>query len=137
MEIERKFLVLTDKYRQDAHCQNRIVQGFLNTEPHRTVRVRLYNNKGYITIKGISNNRGTARMEWEYEIDPKEALELMELSAAPLIEKIRYQVKVGKHLYEVDEFEGLNQGLIIAELELEEEDEKFLKPAWLGRRGNR
>ena len=132
MEIERKFLVLSNEYRNTAHAQNRIVQGFLSTDPHRTVRVRLYDDKGYITIKGISNSKGTARMEWEYEIDPAEARQLMELSVETLIEKTRYLVQVGKHLYEVDEFEGSNQGLIIAELELENEDEEFHKPDWVG-----
>lgn len=132
MEIERKFLVLSDEYRKMAHAQNRIVQGFLNTDPHRTVRVRLYNNKGFITIKGISNSKGTTRMEWEFEIDPVKAHELMELSVETLIEKTRYLVQVEEHLYEVDEFEGSNEGLIIAELELENEDEEFTKPTWLG-----
>ena len=132
MEIERKFLVNSDEYRQAAHAQNLIIQGFLSTDPHRTVRVRLYNNKGYITIKGISNQRGTSRMEWEFEIDPDEARELMDLSVEPLIEKTRYLVKLGHHLYEIDEFAGSNEGLIIAEIELDDEDEKFPKPAWLG-----
>ena len=132
MEIERKFLVNSDEYRRAAHAQILIIQGFISTDPERTVRVRLYNDKGYITIKGISNKQGTSRMEWEFEIDPGQARELMELSAEPLIEKIRFLVQVGDHLFEVDEFEGENAGLIIAELELDSENEDFPKPAWLG-----
>ena len=132
MEIERKFLVVSHEYRQAAHEQRQIIQGFLNTDPQRTVRVRIYDSKAYITIKGISNNSGTSRMEWEFEIDTGKARELMELSAEPLIEKKRYLIRVGDHLYEVDEFEGSNEGLVIAELELDHEDEEFPKPPWLG-----
>lgn len=132
MEIERKFLVVSDDYRQTAHEKNRIVQGFLSTEPSRTVRVRLYDNKGYLTVKGISNSTGISRNEWEFEIDTAKATELMELCIDPVIHKTRYLVNVGKHLFEVDEFEGVNQGLVIAELELDNENEDFPKPAWLG-----
>ena len=133
MEIERKFLVVSDAYRQTAHDKRRIVQGFLSTDPYRTVRIRIYDNKGYITIKGISNSSGTSRMEWEFEIDPVKARELMDLSVEPLIEKMRYLVQVEAHLFEIDEFEGANEGLIIAELELNSENEDFPKPAWLGK----
>ena len=133
MEIERKFLVVSNEYRIASHSQSRIVQGFLNTDPHRTVRIRIYDNKGYLTIKGMSNRSGTSRMEWEFEIDPVKARELMSLSAEPLIEKTRYLVQVETYLFEVDEFEGASEGLIIAELELENENEDFPKPAWLGR----
>ena len=132
MEIERKFLVVSDEYRHAAHSQDRIIQGFLSTDPHRTVRVRLYNKKGFITIKGISNKEGTSRMEWEFEIDAQKARELMELSVEPLIEKTRFLVQLGDHQYEVDEFEGSNEGLVIAELELNDENEDFPKPGWLG-----
>ena len=132
MEIERKFLVISDEYRQAAHDHNLIIQGFLSTDPHRTVRVRFYNNKGYITIKGISNQTGTSRKEWEYEIDPVEARELIGLSVEPPIEKTRFLVQLGHHLFEIDEFAGSNEGLIIAEIELDHEDEEFPKPDWLG-----
>ena len=132
MEIERKFLVVSQEYREAAHMQKQIVQGFLNTDPERTVRVRLYEGNGYITIKGISNKSGTSRKEWEFEIDPGKARELMELAVESIIEKIRYLIHVGDHLYEVDEFEGANAGLIIAEVELDSEDEEFIKPSWLG-----
>ena len=133
MEIERKFLVVSDDYRQSAHAQILIVQGFLNTDPIRTVRVRLYDNKGYLTIKGISNSSGTSRKEWEFEISAKEASELLELSADPNIEKTRYLVSVDNHLFEVDEFDGLNKGLVVAELELNDENEEFPRPDWLGK----
>ena len=133
MEIERKFLVVSDDYRQSAHAQIRIVQGFLNTDPIRTVRVRLYDNKGYLTIKGISNRSGTSRKEWEFEISAEEASELLELSTDPIIEKTRYLVSVDNHLFEVDEFVGLNDGLVVAELELNDENEEFPRPDWLGK----
>ena len=132
MEIERKFLVVSEDYKQSAHAQNRIVQGFLNTDPHRTVRIRVYDNKGYITIKGISNISGTSRKEWEFEIDADKAAELLELCKEPVIQKTRYLAHVGKHQFEIDEFEGANLGLVVAELELEHEDEDFVKPTWLG-----
>lgn len=133
MEIERKFLVKSDSYRQEAYVSNRIVQGFLSTDPHRTVRVRLYNDRGFITIKGISNKEGTSRQEWEFEISAEKAKELLELSVNSKIEKIRFLIQVGDHKFEVDEFEGDNAGLVIAEIELQEPDEKFLKPEWLGK----
>ena len=133
MEIERKFLVSSDQYRHEAEEVNHLVQGFLNTDPHRTVRVRVYNNKGYLTIKGISSNSGVSRKEWEFEIDPGQAKELMVLSEDPVIEKKRYLVRAGNHRFEVDEFEGANAGLVIAEIELQREDEEFDKPSWLGK----
>ena len=133
MEIERKFLVTSDQYRREADEVSYMVQGFLNTDPYRTVRVRLYNNKGYLTIKGISSKSGTTRNEWEFEIDVESARELMELAEDLLVEKKRYLVRLGKHCIEVDEFEGSNAGLVIAEIELQHEDEEFERPAWLGK----
>ena len=132
MEIERKFLVVSNDYRQASHAQNRIAQGFLSTDPARTVRIRLSENKGYVTIKGISNSSGTSRKEWEFEISAKEASELLELSVGPIIEKTRYLVSIENYLFEIDEFDGLNEGLVVAELELNDENEKFPRPDWLG-----
>ena len=132
LEIERKFLVKSDGYKQKATSQTRIVQGFLNTNPDRTVRVRIKGDKGFLTVKGASNESGTTRFEWETEITTAEAANLIDLCAAGILEKIRYEVSFGHHLYEVDEFLGENKGLILAEIELNHEDERFEKPDWLG-----
>ena len=132
IEIERKFLVKSEAFKTDAVQKERIVQGFLNTDPLRTVRVRIKGDRGYITVKGKGNQNGTTRFEWEKEISVKEAEALMNLSEPGVIDKMRYFIEVGKHIFEVDEFFGDNSGLIIAEVELEHEDEDFLKPQWLG-----
>ena len=131
IEIERKFLVKSDGYKNEAYAQSRIVQGFLNTSPERTVRIRINGEKGFLTIKGKSNEKGTTRFEWEKEISVEEAEALLNLCEPGVIEKVRYEVKIGKHIFEVDEFFGANEGLIIAEIELESEDEFFIKPDWL------
>ena len=132
IEIERKFLVKSEDFKSDAIKNERIVQGFLNTDPLRTVRVRIKGDKGYMTVKGKGNRNGTTRFEWEKEIAVKEADALLKLSEPGVIDKVRYYVEVGKHIFEVDEFSGENSGLIVAEIELEHEDENFLKPNWLG-----
>ncbi len=132
IEIERKFLVTSKVYRSDAFKQTRILQGFLNTDPNRTVRVRIKGNQGFLTVKGKSNEAGTIRTEWEKEIDVVEAESLLKLCEEGVIEKIRYEIKAGKHIFEVDEFFGDNLGLTIAEIELNSENESFLKPTWLG-----
>ncbi len=131
-EIERKFLVKDNSFREEAIKQTRIVQGYLSSVPERTVRVRIKGEKGFLTIKGIGSKSGTSRYEWEKEISVKDAEELLEICEPGVIEKIRYIVQNGKHDYEVDEFFGENEGLIIAEVELASEDEAFNKPAWLG-----
>ena len=131
-EIERKFLVKESGYKTNAFKQTRITQGFLNTHPERTVRVRIKGNSGFITVKGKSNQSGTSRFEWEKEIVLAEAEALMQLCETGVIEKIRYEVKSGQHIFEIDEFYGNNQGLIVAEVELTVENESFLKPNWLG-----
>ena len=131
-EIERKFLVTSETFKEEAHAQTRIVQGFLNTHPDRTVRVRVTGDLGLLTVKGISNEAGTTRFEWETEIDQTDAEALLKLCEKGLIEKIRYEVKLGDHLFEIDEFFGSNAGLIVAEIELSEENEAFQKPEWLG-----
>ncbi len=132
LEIERKFLVRSKAYREQATSTERMVQGFLNTHPDRTVRVRVKDNRGYLAVKGASNATGTTRFEWEIEISSSEATNLIDLCEGIILEKIRYRVPFGLHTYEVDEFLGENNGLIIAELELQHEDEVFDKPSWLG-----
>ncbi|HLP04181.1 MAG TPA: CYTH domain-containing protein [Paludibacter sp.] len=132
-EIERKFLVTSDAYKNEAFRQRRITQGYLCTEPGRTVRVRIKGDKGFITIKGAAAEGKIGRYEWEKEIPVADAEELLELCKPGIIDKKRYEVKSGRHIFEVDEFHGENQGLVIAEIELAAEDEQFEKPAWLGR----
>ncbi|MDT0538548.1 CYTH domain-containing protein [Croceitalea sp. P059] len=132
LEIERKFLVVSDAYKKDATSETRIVQGFLNTAPERTVRVRIKGNKGYLTIKGKGNESGTTRFEWEKEISFNDATNLIDLCEPGILEKIRFEVPAGEHLFEIDEFLGENEGLVVAEVELQNEDERFDKPDWLG-----
>lgn len=131
-EIERKFLVTSTEFLSESIRLNRIVQGYLNSNPERTVRVRIKGNKGFLTIKGKGNESGTTRFEWEKEIEVTEAEQLLLLCEDGVIDKVRYEIPFGKHLYEVDVFEGDNKGLIIAEIELEDENESFEKPNWLG-----
>ena len=132
IEIERKFLVNSDAFKNDALRKNHIAQGFLNSVPERTVRVRIKGDTGYLTIKGKSNETGLSRFEWEKEIPLEEAKALLLLCEKGIIEKNRYEVPVGKHLFEVDEFFGENEGLLLAEVELQSESEFFEKPHWLG-----
>lgn len=132
LEVERKFLVTSQAYKNEAKTQTRIVQGFLNTDPERTVRVRIKGEKGFLTVKGKGNDTGTTRFEWEKEISFSDATDLIDLCEAVILEKIRYEVPLGKHVFEVDEFLGENKGLVVAEVELQHEDEPFEKPNWLG-----
>ncbi|KQO21284.1 adenylate cyclase [Flavobacterium sp. Leaf82] len=132
VEIERKFLVKSDDFKEQAFTQNNIAQGYLSSIPERTVRVRIKGNKGFITIKGIGKQGGMSRFEWENEIPVDEAQELLKLCEKGKIEKTRFEIKSGKHVFEVDEFYGENEGLIMAEIELESETESFEKPDWLG-----
>jgi adenylate cyclase len=131
-EIERKFLVSSDSFKRESFKEEKIIQGFLSSVPERTVRVRIKNNTGYITIKGIGNKTGTTRFEWEKKITLDEANGLFKICEPGTIVKTRFNVKSGKHVFEVDEFHGENNGLMIAEIELESEDEAFKKPEWLG-----
>jgi len=133
IEIERKFQVTSQAYKKEAFKSTHIVQGFLNTHPMRTVRIRIKGNQGFLTVKGKSNEAGTIRTEWEKDIDVVEADSLLKLCEEGVIEKIRYEIKAGKHVFEVDEFLGDNLGLTIAEIELNEENEKFETPNWLGK----
>lgn len=132
IEIERKFLVKAHDFKAEAYKKTRIVQGFLNTDPHRTVRIRINGEQAFITVKGLSNKTGLSRFEWEKEIPVNEAEALLALCEPGIIEKVRYLVKKNNHTFEVDEFLGENQGLVIAEVELKDEKESFTKPAWLG-----
>jgi len=132
IEIERKFLVSSGLFKAEAISNNRIVQGFLNTDPDRTVRVRIYGMQGFLTVKGRSNEAGTTRFEWEHEIEVAEAERLLDLCEPSIVEKTRYKVPYGNHIFEVDEFEGENEGLVMAEIELSSPDETFYTPKWLG-----
>lgn len=132
IEIERKFLVTSNTFKEEAFKKTRIIQGFLNTHKERTVRVRLKGDKGVLTIKGKSSEDGLERFEWEKEIEKAEAKTLLKLCEPTIIDKIRYEVKVGNHTFEVDEFFEDNFGLIIAEVELKNKNETFKKPDWLG-----
>lgn len=132
IEIERKFLVVSEAFKAEAHSNTQIVQAFLNSDKNRTVRVRIKGDDGYLTVKGKSSEDGLSRFEWEKPISKKDAEALLKLCEVGRIDKIRYEVKVGSHVFEVDEFLGLNQGLIVAEIELKHSAEEFKKPAWLG-----
>lgn len=131
LEIERKFLVKGD-FKQEAYAHEEVVQGYLSSVPTRVVRVRIKGQKAYITIKGKGNESGTSRFEWEKEILIDEARELLRLCEPGIIDKVRYYIHSGQHTFEVDEFNGENRGLVIAEVELSEEDEDYTKPDWLG-----
>ena len=130
-EIERKFLV-KGPYKNLSSNQLYIMQGYISSQPDRSVRIRTKGDKGYITIKGKANSSGISRYEWEKEIPVEEAEDLFQLCEPGIIEKIRYEIKVGNHTFEVDEFFGDNQGLIVAEIELRNELEDFIRPEWLG-----
>lgn len=132
-EIERKFLVVGD-FKKYAHDSVRICQGYLSSVAERVVRVRVRGDKGFITIKGESNDSGVSRFEWEKEISVDDALSLLKLAETGVIDKTRYLVKNtdGIHTWEVDEFQGDNTGLAVAEIELNNENENFDRPAWLG-----
>ncbi len=130
-EIERKFLV-KGPFAHLAKKKTRIVQGYLSSVPERTVRVRIKGDKGYLTIKGIGNASGASRYEWEREIPVEEAQELLKLCEPGVIDKCRYEIPMGHLTFEVDEFYGENEGLILAEVELASEGETFEKPEWLG-----
>ncbi len=132
VEIERKFLVASDVFKSDLLRQNHIAQGYLSSVPERTVRVRIKGEKGFLTIKGKTNETGLSRFEWEKEIPVTEARELLLLCEKGVIEKTRYEIQVAQHVFEVDEFYGENDGLILAEVELLSETEVFEKPIWLG-----
>jgi len=132
IEIERKFLVKSDEFKTQAFTKNKIAQGYLSSLPERTVRIRIKGTKGFITIKGIGQQGGMSRFEWENEIPLDEAVQLLTLCEKGKIEKTRFEIKSGSHIFEVDEFYGENEGLVMAEIELKSETDSFEKPEWLG-----
>lgn len=132
IEIERKFLVTSDIFKSEAFKRTRIVQAFLNSDKSRIVRVRIAGDHAFLTIKGKPKDDGISRFEWEKEISKSDAEALLNLCEDGMIDKIRYQVKSGVHVFEVDEFFGTNEGLIVAEVELDDVSEVFKKPKWLG-----
>lgn len=133
LEIERKFLVRDDSYKHLAYDSSRISQGYICSERGRTVRVRLRGDRGYLTIKGPSDAAGMSRYEFEKEITADEAEQLFRLCEPGVIDKTRWLVRSGRHTFEVDEFYGDNEGLVMAEVELQSEDEPYEKPAFIGR----
>jgi CYTH domain-containing protein len=132
LEIERKFLVKGNGYKQQAYDSSRIQQGYICSSHGRTVRVRIRDTRGYLTIKGPSENGGLSRYEFEKEISLDEAEHLMRLCEPGIIDKTRWLVKSGRHTFEVDEFYGENEGLVMAEVELGAEDEPYEKPDFIG-----
>ncbi|MEN6624441.1 MAG: CYTH domain-containing protein [Smithella sp.] len=128
VEIERKFLVQGDDWKVNDGV--RISQGYLNLDRERTVRVRIAGDKAFLTIKGI--NKGATRQEFEYEIPVEDAEQLLKICEGSLIEKTRYKVEYENVTWEIDEFYGANDGLVIAEIELKNEEQKFARPEWLG-----
>lgn len=129
-EIEFKYLVKNDGYKEMADSCVKITQGYLSRVPERTVRVRIYGKKGFITIKG--KNRGAIRDEFEYEIPLEDAREIMKMCETPILEKIRYIVKYRGRCWEVDEFLGELSPLVTAEIELRDADEKYDVPDFIG-----
>lgn len=131
IEIERKYKVKNTLFLKDSEISYKIIQGYLNSDENRTVRIRIKDTKGYITVKGKSNSSGVSRFEWEKEISFDEATELLKLCEDFIIEKNRHLIKYKNKIFEVDIFEGKNQGLIIAEVELENECDAIDLPEWI------
>lgn len=132
IEIERKFLVKNNAFIAESSTSFTIAQGYLSSVPERTVRIRIKGDKGFLTIKGKSSASGASRLEWEKEISVEEAKLLLPLCEKGVIQKTRYEVVSGNHIIEIDVFEGENAGLVLAEIELSDENESYLKPDWLG-----
>jgi adenylate cyclase len=130
IEIERKFLVASDAWRQQARTATRFSQGYLSRDPARTVRVRIAGPQAFLTIKGATT--GASRAEFEYPVPVDDAQQLLALSDGPVVEKVRHLCVVEGMTWEVDEFLGANAGLVVAEIELTSEDQAFVQPAWLG-----
>lgn len=131
-EIERKFLVVGE-FKHLAHNRTHIEQGYFLTEPGKTVRIRIRDDKAYLTIKGPSDKAGLARYEFETEVSIEDGRELMKLCMPGKVQKDRWLIENGKHTIEVDEFFGDNEGLVMAEIELSDENEEYVKPAFLGK----
>ena len=132
LEIERKFLVIDDSYKSAATSSTHIKQGYICSDRGRTVRVRVRGRQAFLTIKGPSLDEGLSRYEFEKEITLDEAVQLFRLCEPGVIDKTRFLVPVGNHIFEVDEFYGDNLGLVVAEVELSAVDEAFEKPAFVG-----
>ena len=132
-EIERKFLVLDDSFKHEAFSKSHIQQGYICSERGRTVRVRIRDERAYLTIKGPSENGGLSRYEFEREIPLEDGQQMMQLCEPGIIDKTRWLVKSGRHTFEVDEFHGENEGLVVAEVELSSEDETFEKLHFIGK----
>ena len=130
-EIERKYLLKSDDWKTLVSKSYSIQQGYLNSDPERTVRVRIKDDRGILTIKG--KNEGITRAEYEYEIPIKEAEELIQLCELSIIKKVRNIVTLNSHIWEIDVFDGANKGLVLAEVELESEDTEILLPDWIGK----
>ncbi len=133
VEIERKFLVLDDSYKHEAFAKSHIQQGYICSERGRTVRIRIRDEHAYITIKGPSLDGGLSRYEFEQEIPLDDAQKLLTLCDPGMIDKVRWLVKSGEHTFEVDEFFGDNEGLVMAEVELQTADEKPVFPHFIGK----
>lgn len=133
IEIERKFLVKDESYKAQAIGQHEIVQGYLCRQPGKTIRVRIRDNEAFLTIKSSRIYEGIARFEWEKEIDVDDAKQLLQLAEGALLEKTRWLVPAENGLtWEIDEFHGRKAGLTLAEIELEDEKQEFVKPAFIG-----
>lgn len=133
IEIERKFLVKNETYKSESINKQLITQGYLISDPKRTVRIRICEQNAYITIKGQTSESGTSRYEWEKEINIEDAKQLMLLCREGVVTKIRHLIPFKNHTFEVDEFLKDNSGLVIAEIELSNENEDFERPRWLGK----
>jgi CYTH domain-containing protein len=134
MEIERKYLVTSDSYKQMAVARYHICQGYISREKTGTVRIRITDNKAYLTIKGKPSAGHFARYEWEKEIDVQEAQELMQLCQGTIIDKTRWIIPAAEEglKWEVDEFHGKHEGLTLAEIELTSEEQQVEKPSFVG-----
>lgn len=133
IEIERKFLVKNETYKSESIKKQLITQGYLSSDPKRSVRIRICEQNAYITIKGQTSESGTSRYEWEKEINIEDAKQLMLLCREGVVTKIRHLIPFKNHTFEVDEFLKDNSGLVIAEIELSNENEDFERPRWLGK----
>lgn len=133
IEIERKFLVLNDSYKREAFGHSHIQQGYICSNEGRAVRIRIRDNRAYLTIKGPTPEGGLPCYEFEKEITLEEGRQLMRLCEPGIIDKVRWLVKSGEHTFEVDEFFGENEGLVMAEVELSSVDDDVLIPAFIGK----
>ena len=130
LEIERKFLIKDDSWEKDVKEGISIKQGYLNSTAERTVRIRIYGDNGFLTVKG--RNKSLTRKEFEYQIPLKDAFDMLDICEKPIIEKTRFLLSKNNSTWEIDVFEGKNEGLIVAEIELTSEKESFDSPSWLG-----